>query len=65
MIKVVKITSEQADSLRGKKMDGLAFFNPFEINGIWYISIHESKIVDFECEIVEIYINFGENKQDD
>lgn len=60
MVKVAKITSQQADSLRGTKMDGIAFFNPFEINGIWYISMQESKFVDFECEIVEILINFDE-----
>jgi hypothetical protein len=41
MIWVAEITSEQAEYLRNEEYTNSSFFNPFEVEGIWYISEEE------------------------
>ena len=38
MIYVAEITQEQAEQLRGERYNDSSYFNPFEVNGKWYIS---------------------------
>lgn len=57
MIKVAKITQEKAQELIGKEYAPFSYFNPFEINNEWYVSIKESEFLYAnEYEITEINI---------
>lgn len=41
MIYVAEITQEQAEQLSGERYNDSSYFNPFEVNGKWYISEEE------------------------
>lgn len=62
MIKVAKITQEKAQELIGKEYSPFSYFNPFEKDNEWYISIKESEFLNAnEYEITEINISDEEN----
>jgi hypothetical protein len=63
---LAKISKETANEIKGQFMNEFSMFNPFEIDDVWYVSIKESEYLkDDMYEIVEIFINFGENETDD
>jgi hypothetical protein len=63
---LAKISKALANEIKGQFMNEFSMFNPFEIDGVWYVSLKESEYLKPNTyEIVEIFINFGENETDD
>ena len=55
MIIVAKITQDKAQELIGKEYAPFSYFNPFEKDSEWYISIKESEFLnENEYKIIEI-----------
>ena len=64
---VAKISKETADNIRGQFLNEFSKFNPFEIDGEFYVSISESKFLKPDLyDIVEIEIStfYETNRQD-
>jgi hypothetical protein len=56
--KLAKISAELAQEIAGLEYAKFAKFNPFEVDGIWYVSIKESEfLTDFEIVEIEIENN--------
>ena len=56
--KLAKISAELAQEIAGEEYAPFSKFNPFEIDGNWYVSIKESEfLTDFEIVEIEIENN--------